>query len=163
LIRLTNNALSVEVTAFGIRLEPPSDNSRIVAGLYPCPSPKCHTALMPLKSATTKKVNLEPLTSRFGVQQCYIRMENRWMEFSIGTGTRRRTSRASAMSHSQSTILTPSSLACEPAARSGARWRGGALRRQLSALLRPRPGGDHRRAGGADRLRAWPSQLPVTP
>src|SRR3954452_17480993 len=35
----------------------------------------------------------------------------------------------------------------------GARWRGGALRRHLSALLRPRPGGDHRRAGGADRLR----------
>jgi hypothetical protein len=32
--------------------------------------------------------------------------------------------------------------------------RGGAVRRQLSALLRPRPGGDHRRAGGADRLRA---------
>jgi catechol 2,3-dioxygenase-like lactoylglutathione lyase family enzyme len=39
-------------------------------------------------------------------------------------------------------------------ARGGARWRGGALRRHLSALLRPRPGGDHRRAGGADRLRA---------
>ena len=38
--------------------------------------------------------------------------------------------------------------------RRGARWRGGALRRHLSALLRPRPGGDHRRAGGADRLKA---------
>jgi 4-hydroxyphenylpyruvate dioxygenase-like putative hemolysin len=25
---------------------------------------------------------------------------------------------------------------------------------ELSAVLRPRPGGDHRRAGGADRLRA---------
>jgi len=31
--------------------------------------------------------------------------------------------------------------------------RGEALRRQLSTLLRPRPRGDHRRAGGADRLR----------
>jgi Asp-tRNA(Asn)/Glu-tRNA(Gln) amidotransferase A subunit family amidase len=37
--------------------------------------------------------------------------------------------------------------------RRGARWRAGALRRQLSALLRPRPRRDHRRAGGADRLR----------
>ena len=33
-------------------------------------------------------------------------------------------------------------------------WRGGALRRQLSALLRPQPRGDHRRAGREDRLRA---------
>ncbi len=41
--------------------------------------------------------------------------------------------------------------------RRGARRRGGALRRQLSALLRPRPGGDHRRAGGADRLRLRPA------
>jgi Glyoxalase/Bleomycin resistance protein/Dioxygenase superfamily len=39
------------------------------------------------------------------------------------TGTRRRTPRASAISHSQSTISTPSSLACEPAAQSSlARW-----------------------------------------
>jgi catechol 2,3-dioxygenase-like lactoylglutathione lyase family enzyme len=39
------------------------------------------------------------------------------------TGTRRRTPRASATSHSRSTTLTPSSLACEPAARSSlARW-----------------------------------------
>ncbi len=39
------------------------------------------------------------------------------------TGTRRRTPRASAMSHSQSTTSTPSSPACEPAARSSlARW-----------------------------------------
>gem|GEM_PF-5396717 len=38
-------------------------------------------------------------------------------------GTRRRTPRASAMSHSQSTTSTPSSRACEPAARSSlARW-----------------------------------------
>jgi catechol 2,3-dioxygenase-like lactoylglutathione lyase family enzyme len=42
------------------------------------------------------------------------------------------------------------SFACP---RRGARRRGGALRRQLSAVLRPRPGGDHRRAGGADQLR----------
>ena len=35
------------------------------------------------------------------------------------TGTRRRTPRASAMSHSQSPTSTPSSLACEPAARRG--------------------------------------------
>ncbi len=34
----------------------------------------------------------------------------------------------------------------------GARWRAGALRGQLPALLRPRPGGDHRRTGGADQL-----------
>jgi hypothetical protein len=67
------------------------------------------------------------------------------------TGTRRRTPRASAISHSQSTTSTPSSPVCEPTR--GARWRGGELRRHLSALLRPRPGGDHRRAGGADRLR----------
>jgi catechol 2,3-dioxygenase-like lactoylglutathione lyase family enzyme len=40
------------------------------------------------------------------------------------------------------------------AAVAGLRAHGGALRRHLSALLRPRPGGDHRRAGGADRLRA---------
>src|SRR6266567_6357742 len=33
------------------------------------------------------------------------------------TGTRGRTARASATSHSQSTTSTPSSLACEPAAR----------------------------------------------
>jgi catechol 2,3-dioxygenase-like lactoylglutathione lyase family enzyme len=33
-----------------------------------------------------------------------------------------------------------------------ARWRGGELRRHLPALLCPRPGGDHRRAGAADRL-----------
>jgi hypothetical protein len=39
------------------------------------------------------------------------------------TGTRPRTPRASAMSHSQSTTSTPSSPACEPAARSSsARW-----------------------------------------
>ena len=39
------------------------------------------------------------------------------------TGTRPRTPRASAMSHSQSTTSTPSSLACEPAAQSSlARW-----------------------------------------
>src|SRR5438309_6308960 len=39
------------------------------------------------------------------------------------TGMRRRTPRASAISHSQSTTSTPSSLACEPAARrSLARW-----------------------------------------
>jgi catechol 2,3-dioxygenase-like lactoylglutathione lyase family enzyme len=38
--------------------------------------------------------------------------------------------------------------------RRGAHRRGGALQRQLSALLRPWPGGDHRRAGGADRL-SW--------
>jgi len=67
------------------------------------------------------------------------------------TGTRRRTARASALSHSQSMTSTPSSLACKPAR--GARWRGAALRRHLSTLLRPRPGGDHRRAGAADRLR----------
>jgi predicted DNA-binding ribbon-helix-helix protein len=35
-----------------------------------------------------------------------------------------------------------------------AAWQGGALRRQLSALLRPRAGGHHRHAGGADRLTA---------
>jgi catechol 2,3-dioxygenase-like lactoylglutathione lyase family enzyme len=39
-------------------------------------------------------------------------------------------------------------------AHGGAHWRGGGLRRHVSALLRPRSGGDHRRAGGADRLRA---------
>src|SRR3989442_10990162 len=33
-----------------------------------------------------------------------------------------------------------------------AHWRGGALRSQLSALLRPRSGWDHRRACGVDRL-----------
>jgi hypothetical protein len=32
-----------------------------------------------------------------------------------------------------------------------------ALRRQLPALLRPRPGGDHRRTGGADRLMRRPA------
>ncbi len=37
--------------------------------------------------------------------------------------------------------------------RRGARRRGRALRKQLPALLHPRPGGDHRRAGGEDRLR----------
>jgi len=31
---------------------------------------------------------------------------------------------------------------------------------KLSALLRPRPGGDHRRAGGADRLRAPAGRQP---
>ena len=36
----------------------------------------------------------------------------------------------------------------------------GKLRRQPSALLRPRPGGDHRRAGGADRLRAPAGRQP---
>jgi catechol 2,3-dioxygenase-like lactoylglutathione lyase family enzyme len=46
--------------------------------------------------------------------------------------------------------IDASSLTASP--RRGARWRGGELRSHLSALLRPRPGGDHRRAGGADRL-----------
>ncbi len=60
--------------------------------------------------------------------------------------------RAFAISHSQSTTSTSPSRACDPTARSSlARL---ALRRHLSALLRPRPGGDHRRAGGADRLSA---------
>jgi hypothetical protein len=65
------------------------------------------------------------------------------------TGTRRRTPRASAMSHSQSTISTPSSLACEPAARSSlARWSAtktaigsatSAARRGSSSSWRSRP------------------------
>ena len=38
-------------------------------------------------------------------------------------------------------------------ARRGTCGGGGAVRRQLSAVLRPRPGGDHRRAGAEDRLR----------
>jgi catechol 2,3-dioxygenase-like lactoylglutathione lyase family enzyme len=37
--------------------------------------------------------------------------------------------------------------------RRGAPWWGGALPRQVPALLRPRPGGDHRHACGADWLR----------
>ena len=60
--------------------------------------------------------------------------------------------RVSVMSHSRSTTSMLSSPLAR--ARRGAGWRGGALRRQLSALLRPRPRGDHRRAGGADRLSA---------
>src|SRR6266540_861973 len=56
--------------------------------------------------------------------------------------------RASAMSVSRSTTSRLSSPACKPTARSSsARW--SALRRQLPALLHPRPRGDHRRAGGA--------------
>jgi catechol 2,3-dioxygenase-like lactoylglutathione lyase family enzyme len=38
------------------------------------------------------------------------------------------------------------------APRRGARRRARELQEQLPALLRPRPGGDHRRAGRADRL-----------
>jgi hypothetical protein len=44
--------------------------------------------------------------------------------------------------------------------RRGTRWRGGELRRHLSALLGPRPRGDHRRVGGADRLRAPAGRQP---
>ncbi len=44
--------------------------------------------------------------------------------------------------------------------RRGARRRAGALRGQLPALLRPRPRGDHRRAGRADRL-TGPVQPPT--
>ena len=44
----------------------------------------------------------------------------------------------------------------------GARRRGGSLRGQLQALLRPRPGGDHRRAGGEDRLEERAAVLGVT-
>ena len=40
--------------------------------------------------------------------------------------------------------------------RHGARRRAGALRGQLLALLRPRPGGHHRRAGRDDRLSRAP-------
>jgi len=68
------------------------------------------------------------------------------------TGTLRRTLRASAISHSQSTTSTPSSRACEPAARSSlARWCATktAIGSATSAARR-----DHRRVGGADRLRA---------
>jgi catechol 2,3-dioxygenase-like lactoylglutathione lyase family enzyme len=42
------------------------------------------------------------------------------------------------------------------------RWRGGALPGHLSALLRPRPRGNHRRAGGADRLTGQPRRLALT-
>ena len=45
----------------------------------------------------------------------------------------------------------------------GAPRRGGALRGQLPALLRPRPGGDHRDACGAARLRAPAGRRAVSP
>src|SRR6267154_6002201 len=39
---------------------------------------------MPLKSATFKKMKLSAANQAIGIGQCYIGLENRWMEFSVG-------------------------------------------------------------------------------